>query len=213
VEVSLFVAGAIAAFLIPFVLAIRANVSSGYLLAVSLWALAVIVSFAVFPEFVGWIALFFWVGVCGAYLLYLRWGMAHEQLTRQSSQHAEAGSPDEEDGFLVSFVLGFGRTAVVLVAWSIGVMVVWGIAAAIISPSEDDQADTPSESAPWTEGEGGGAYIDPTPTKQNGEPSYEFEEDDIQQAEEAPESVREYCSGAVSEAQEIGCLSHVDEVP
>lgn len=65
--------------------------------------------------------------------------------------------------------------------------------------------------------EGGdlGGQLNPYPIKKNGEPSYEFEPDDIERAEEAPESVREYCEGAVSEAQEIGCLSHVNpwEVP
>jgi hypothetical protein len=57
--------------------------------------------------------------------------------------------------------------------------------------------------------------INPTPKKENGEPSYEFEPSDIERAEEAEQSVREYCEGAVSEAQEVGCLSHVkpNEVP
>jgi hypothetical protein len=57
--------------------------------------------------------------------------------------------------------------------------------------------------------------INPAPIKENGEPSYEFEPEDIERAEDAPAEVREYCAGAVSEAQEVGCLSHVeaDEVP
>jgi hypothetical protein len=57
--------------------------------------------------------------------------------------------------------------------------------------------------------------IDPSPLKQNGESSYEFEPDDIERAEEASQEVQEYCEGAVSEAQEVGCLSHVEpwEVP
>lgn len=57
--------------------------------------------------------------------------------------------------------------------------------------------------------------IDPTPLKKNGQPSNEFEPDDIERAEEADLSVQEYCEGAVSEAQEAGCLSHVEpsEVP
>lgn len=60
-----------------------------------------------------------------------------------------------------------------------------------------------------------GRHIDSTPLKENGEPSHEFEEEDIERAEAAPQSVREYCEGAVSEAQEVGCLSHVEasEVP
>lgn len=60
-------------------------------------------------------------------------------------------------------------------------------------------------------GDGEGNAIDPTPLKKSGESSYEFEPDDIERAEEAPQAVREYCEGAVSEAQEVGCLSHVDE--
>jgi hypothetical protein len=60
-------------------------------------------------------------------------------------------------------------------------------------------------------GKGDSGTIDSTPLKENDEPSYEFEEEDIERAEEAPQSVREYCEGAVSEAQEIGCLSHVEE--
>jgi hypothetical protein len=60
-----------------------------------------------------------------------------------------------------------------------------------------------------------GGHIDSTPLKENGESSHEFEEEDIERAEAAPQSVREYCEGAVSEAQEVGCLSHVEasEVP
>jgi hypothetical protein len=58
-------------------------------------------------------------------------------------------------------------------------------------------------------------HVNSTPLKENGEPSREFEEEDIERAEAAPQSVREYCEGAVSEAQEVGCLSHVEasEVP
>ena len=59
--------------------------------------------------------------------------------------------------------------------------------------------------------------IDPNPVNQYGEPSYEFEPEDIERAEEGyeDEALREYCEEAVSEAQEVGCLSHVDpsEVP
>jgi hypothetical protein len=68
----------------------------------------------------------------------------------------------------------------------------------------------------WNPGryENGGG-INSTPIKQNGEASHEFEPDDIERAEHAPPSVRAYCAGAVSEAQEVGCLSHVGagEVP
>lgn len=53
--------------------------------------------------------------------------------------------------------------------------------------------------------------IDPTPEKLDGSSSYEFEADDIERAEAASPAVQEYCAGAVSRAQEVGCLSHVDE--
>jgi hypothetical protein len=65
-----------------------------------------------------------------------------------------------------------------------------------------------------SDGEGGnanGGRIDPTPQKLDGSSSQEFEAEDIEQAESASEEVKAYCSGAVSEAQEAGCLSHVDE--
>ena len=52
---------------------------------------------------------------------------------------------------------------------------------------------------------------DPTPEKLDGSSSQEFEQADIDRANSASDAVEEYCSGAVSEAQEVGCLSHVDE--
>lgn len=60
-------------------------------------------------------------------------------------------------------------------------------------------------------GQGGGGGIDPTPERLDGSPSQEFEAEDIEAAENAREEVQEYCSSAASEAQEAGCLSHVDE--
>jgi hypothetical protein len=62
-----------------------------------------------------------------------------------------------------------------------------------------------------TSGESGNGQIDPTPEKLDGSSSQEFEAEDIEQAESASQEVQEYCDGAVSEAQRIGCLSHVDE--
>jgi hypothetical protein len=56
-----------------------------------------------------------------------------------------------------------------------------------------------------------GKQIDPTPEKLNGAPSHEFEQSDIERAQYATPAVQDYCSGAVSEAQRVGCLSHVDE--
>ena len=57
-------------------------------------------------------------------------------------------------------------------------------------------------------GEGG---LDPTPEKIDGTQSYEFEQDDLDRAEDASDAVKDYCDGAVSEAQRIGCESHVTE--
>ena len=58
---------------------------------------------------------------------------------------------------------------------------------------------------------GCGSGVDPTPEDKNGVPSQEFEQSDIDRANSASEAVKEYCSGAVSEAQYVGCISHVDE--
>lgn len=53
--------------------------------------------------------------------------------------------------------------------------------------------------------------VDRTPEKIDGTPSYEFEPDDIDPAEGASDAVKDYCSDAASEAQRIGCESHVTE--
>jgi hypothetical protein len=45
------------------------------------------------------------------------------------------------------------------------------------------------------------------PQKEDGSYSQKFEPEDIERAEAAPQSVQEYCAGAVSEAQEESCLS------
>ena len=57
--------------------------------------------------------------------------------------------------------------------------------------------------------------VDPTPEKLDGSSSYEFEPDDIEAAEGASDAVKDYCAGAVSEAQRVGCESHVteDDIP
>ncbi len=62
---------------------------------------------------------------------------------------------------------------------------------------------------------GCGETIDATPEKLDGTPSYEFEQEDLDAAGGASDAVKDYCSGAVSEAQRIGCESHVtdDELP
>jgi hypothetical protein len=67
-----------------------------------------------------------------------------------------------------------------------------------------------AESAEGTEG-----AIDSTPEKLDGTESYEFEQEDLDAAAGASDAVKEYCAGAVSEAQRLGCESHVneDEIP
>lgn len=62
---------------------------------------------------------------------------------------------------------------------------------------------------------GCGGGEDSTPEKLDGMPSYEFEQEDIDAAEEASNAVKDYCLDAVSEAQRVGCESHVpdDELP
>lgn len=64
-------------------------------------------------------------------------------------------------------------------------------------------------------GGGGGSGLDATPEKIDGSPSYEFEQEDLDAAEGASDAVKEYCADAVSEAQRLGCESHVteDEIP
>ncbi|MGB2850289.1 MAG: hypothetical protein WBC01_01350 [Solirubrobacterales bacterium] len=67
-------------------------------------------------------------------------------------------------------------------------------------------------SACGNDGSGGEAgQLDATPEKLDGSESQEFEADDIARAEGASEAVKDYCADAESEAQELGCLSHVDE--
>jgi hypothetical protein len=62
---------------------------------------------------------------------------------------------------------------------------------------------------------GCGEEVDPTPEKLDGTPSHEFEREDLEAAEEASDSVKDYCADAVSEAQRLGCEAHVteDEIP
>jgi len=56
--------------------------------------------------------------------------------------------------------------------------------------------------------------VGPTPEKLDGTPSSEFEKADIDRANEASDKVKQYCAGAVSEAQRVGCESHVtEEIP
>ena len=56
-----------------------------------------------------------------------------------------------------------------------------------------------------------GSNLDSTPEKLDGTESHEFEQDDLDAAAEASDAVKEYCAGAVSEAQRLGCESHVTD--
>ena len=56
-----------------------------------------------------------------------------------------------------------------------------------------------------------GAGIDSTPEKLDGTESHEFEQEDLDTAAGASDAVKEYCAGAVSEAQRLGCESHVTD--
>jgi hypothetical protein len=60
-------------------------------------------------------------------------------------------------------------------------------------------------------GSGGGSSLDSTPEKLDGTESYEFEQDDLDAAAGASDAVKEYCADAVSEAQRLGCESHVTD--
>jgi hypothetical protein len=57
--------------------------------------------------------------------------------------------------------------------------------------------------------------MDPTLEKIDGSPSYEFAQEDLDAAEGVSDAVKQYCADAVSEAQRLGCESHVteDEIP
>ena len=60
-------------------------------------------------------------------------------------------------------------------------------------------------------GAGGSSAVDPTPAKLDGTESHEFEQEDLDAAAEASDAVKEYCADAVSEAQRLGCESHVTD--
>src|SRR4051794_6917020 len=60
-------------------------------------------------------------------------------------------------------------------------------------------------------GSDAGSNLDSTPEKLDGTESHEFEQDDLDAAAEASDAVKEYCAGAVSEAQRLGCESHVTD--
>lgn len=57
--------------------------------------------------------------------------------------------------------------------------------------------------------------LDPGALKKDGTRSQEFASEHLDRAEQASEAVRKYCSGAVSESQDLGCLSYLtdDDLP
>lgn len=62
-----------------------------------------------------------------------------------------------------------------------------------------------------TAGCSSGSSDDQGPRKLDGSRSQEFERDDLERADEASDAVKDYCAGAVSEAQRLGCESHVTD--
>lgn len=51
----------------------------------------------------------------------------------------------------------------------------------------------------------------PGPLKVDGSRSDQFEADDFEAADDASDAVKYYCSGAVSEAQRLGCEANVTD--
>ena len=60
-------------------------------------------------------------------------------------------------------------------------------------------------------GTGGSGAVDSTPTKLDGTESHDFEQEDLDAAAGASDAVKAYCADAVSEAQRLGCESHVTD--
>ena len=58
---------------------------------------------------------------------------------------------------------------------------------------------------------GCGSSVDTTPEKLDGTESHEFEQEDLEGAAGASDAVKAYCADAVSEAQRLGCESHVTD--
>lgn len=52
---------------------------------------------------------------------------------------------------------------------------------------------------------------EPSLNKKDGTQSQEFEQEDLDRADAASDAVKDYCAGAVSDAQRVGCESHVTE--
>ena len=60
-------------------------------------------------------------------------------------------------------------------------------------------------------GQSGSRGVDPRPEKLDGTESREFEQEDLDAAAAASDAVKAYCAATVSEAQRLGCESHVSE--
>ena len=58
---------------------------------------------------------------------------------------------------------------------------------------------------------GCGSSVDTTPEKLDGTESHEFEQEDLDAAARASDAVKAHCADAVSEAQRLGCESHVTD--
>jgi hypothetical protein len=58
---------------------------------------------------------------------------------------------------------------------------------------------------------GCGSSVDSTPEKLDGTESHAFEQEDLDAAAGASDAVKAYCADAVSEAQRLGCESHVTD--
>jgi len=63
-------------------------------------------------------------------------------------------------------------------------------------------------------GADGAGGLDSTPQRFDGTESHEIEQEDVDAAAGASDAVRDYCADSVSEAQRLGCESHItdDEV-
>jgi len=58
---------------------------------------------------------------------------------------------------------------------------------------------------------GCGSSVETTPERLDGTESHEFEREDLDAAAGASDAVKDYCAQAVSEAQRLGCESHVTD--
>jgi hypothetical protein len=93
----------------------------------------------------------------------------------------------------------FRRVRLLITAFLLGVLFVGPELSARTAPAPGASSPAACDQGP----------IDPTPEKLDGTPSQEFEPEDVRAARTAPCVVVLYCQGVESEAQYVGCLSHV----